>query len=347
MSVELQLKEFLKIGLLLLLVFCCCSKSQAQDDIPVRQLPNEIFRTVAAKNTKDTVQWLWKHGGSSTVNYSQTNQTNWAAGGDRTAMSLTAYINAFLLYKKDRYYWDNNIDINVGYLYTTSNGGRKNADKFDYLTKSGYRFDSSGKLSLSLLVNPRSQFFVGRTYYSKDSSIISSSFLSPLYLTSSIGLDYQPTSDFSIFLSPISSRLTGILNPNVSQLGLYGVAKGKRLYSELGAFSSISFHKTVLKNIDYKGRLDVFSNYLGKPLNLNIYNTNIVTFKVNKIISATYSLTMIYDDAVKLFGPNNDSPGLQLQSILGIGVALPFKTGYTLSNKGSSKAKSTAMKEHS
>jgi hypothetical protein len=34
---------------------------------------------------------------------------------------------------------------------------------------------------------------------------------------------------------------------------------------------------------------------------------------------------MIYDDNVKIFGPNGDSPALQVKSIIGIGFTMPLR----------------------
>jgi hypothetical protein len=70
--------------------------------------------------------------------------------------------------------------------------------------------------------------------------------------------------------------------------------------------------------------MDLFSNYLHNPRNVDMYMTNLFTFKINKFLSATYSLDLIYDDDVKLFGPKQDSPGLQLKSMIGIGFSMPF-----------------------
>ncbi|MBP7940212.1 MAG: hypothetical protein KAZ20_03640, partial [Sediminibacterium sp.] len=46
---------------------------------------------------------------------------------------------------------------------------------------------------------------------------------------------------------------------------------------------------------------------------------NMFTFKINKNFSATYSLDLIYDDKIPIFGPLKKSPGLQMKSIIGIG----------------------------
>jgi hypothetical protein len=80
----------------------------------------------------------------------------------------------------------------------------------------------------------------------------------------------------------------------------------------------------IAKNISYKGRLDLFSNYGNKPQNVDIFMTNLFSFKINKFFSATYSLDMIYDDDIRLFGADKTSPGLQLKSLIGIGFLKPL-----------------------
>ena len=70
--------------------------------------------------------------------------------------------------------------------------------------------------------------------------------------------------------------------------------------------------------------MDLFSNYRTKPENVDFFLTNFFSLKVNKFLSVTYNLDMIYDDDVKLFGKNKTSPGLQTKSIVGIGFSLPF-----------------------
>jgi hypothetical protein len=52
--------------------------------------------------------------------------------------------------------------------------------------------------------------------------------------------------------------------------------------------------------------------------------TNQIAFKINKYFSATYSLDLIYDDNVRLFGPAHTSPALQTKSLIGIGFLKPL-----------------------
>jgi hypothetical protein len=70
--------------------------------------------------------------------------------------------------------------------------------------------------------------------------------------------------------------------------------------------------------------MDLFSNYNLDPQNVDLFMTNQLAFKINKYFSATYSLDLIYDDNVRLFGLKNTSPALQTKSLIGIGFLRPL-----------------------
>lgn len=286
-------------------------------DMPVRTLPTEVFNKTIKKDN-DTARWRWKRGGLFNLNFSQGSLSNWAAGGDNFSMALTSYTNYFLFYKRGKHTWDNNLDVNFGLVKTTSLGSRKNDDRFDILSKYGFQIDSSRKFYASGLFNFRSQFFDGFTY-NNNVGTISSTFLAPAYLLFSLGIDYKPLPNFSVFLSPVTSRATIVASQKLADQGLYGVPKGSKAFNQVGAFSTINYSTVIAKNVTYKGRMDLFSDYKNNPGNIDLYCTNLLSFKINRFLSATYSLDMIYDDDVKLFGPDKKSPGLQIKSMIGIG----------------------------
>ncbi len=309
-------------GIILLVSWAFSISSNAQD-IPVRTLPNEIFRSVK-KDPGDTTKWKWKRGGLVNVNLAQGTLSNWSAGGDDFSLSLNSHVNYTVFYRKTVHTWDNSFDFNFGYVQTTSLGSRKNDDRIDFLSKYGRRIDTSNKLFASVLFNFRSQLFDGRSYSSKDKSQLTSTLFSPAYFILSIGFDYKPKPTFSIFFSPLTNRTTLVTSSKLAAKGSYGVDSGKHTYNEVGAFASVNYFLNLKKYITYKGRMDLFSNYVNHPKNVDVYMTNIFSFKINKFLSATYSLDAIYDDDVKLFGTNNNGPRLQLKSLVGIGFTMPF-----------------------
>jgi hypothetical protein len=215
--------------------------------------------------------------------------------------------------------------MNLGFVQTTSLGGRKNDDRFDFLSKYNYKMDTLGKWYLSSLFDFRSQFFDGYTY-NNNVGTFSSSLLSPAYLLLSLGFDYKPDTKLSVFLSPLTSRWVIVANQQLANQGAYGVDSGKNVKAERGAFATVNYSNNFEKNVIYKGRIDLFSNYSHNPQNVDVFMTNQISFRINKYFSATYSLDLIYDDDVRIFGPEGKSPGLQTKSILGIGFLKVLNT---------------------
>ncbi|MCW3087353.1 MAG: hypothetical protein JWQ78_739 [Sediminibacterium sp.] len=309
-----------KIVVLITALFC--GSLVTGQEIMVGRLRSETSRTI--RKEADTSTWNWKRGGLMSFNLAQGSLSNWAAGGDNFSMTVNAYFNYFIFFKRGRHSWDNNLDVNLGYVQATSLGSRKNDDRLDYLSKYGYKMDTVGKWYLSTLFNFRSQFFDGYTF-SNNIGELSSSFLSPAYIIVSAGLDYKPTERISIFISPLTSRSTIVTKRSLAERGVYGIPAGDYIINQVGAFATINYNNAVLaKNVTYKGRLDLFSNYANHPQNIDLFMTNLFSFKINKFFSATYSLDMIYDDDIRLFGAANKSPALQTKSLIGIGFLKPL-----------------------
>jgi hypothetical protein len=77
--------------------------------------------------------------------------------------------------------------------------------------------------------------------------------------------------------------------------------------------------------------LDLFSNYLHNPQNVDVSWETIIGFKVNKYISATITTQLVYDDDVKIAVDKNGDginesfgPRTQFKEVLGIGFSYNF-----------------------
>ena len=291
--------------------------AQAQDKI-VLQLQNEVQKK-ALFNTDSTRSW--KRGGLYNLNFSQGTLNNWAAGGDDFSLAITTTLNLFSFYKSPRHAWDNTLDFNFGFVRTSSLGSRKNDDRLDFLSK--YGFVMNRRLNLATLFNFRSQLLRGYSY-SGDSRSFSSGFLSPAYVLSSLGVDYKPTKHLSIFVSPSTVRWVIVKDDSLAAKGLYGVEPGRKGSVEIGAFATINYWKDLTPNLNYKGRLDLYSNYRHDPGNVDVYFTNQFSVKLWKVLAATWNLDLIYDDDARVFGPEKNRPALQLKSLVGLGLQVKF-----------------------
>lgn len=304
------------VWLLLIAAFC-----QAQDP-SVKDLKNEASKTIK-KDPNDTTAKTWKLGGVFNLNINQGTLSNWSAGGDKFSFSLNAYLNVFAFYKKDKHSWDNSLDLAYGIVNTTSLGSRKASDRIDLLSKYGYAI--APKWNVAALANLRTQFTNGYAYSKTTTGVDTSSIISktfaPAYVLLSLGVDYKPTDNFSVFISPLTERWVIVGDSAIAPL--YGVLPGKKVRNELGAFVSANYTAKLGANFVYKTKLDLFSNYKQNPQNIDIYWTNAITAKLTKYINFSFNLDMIYDDNTQNVNPAK-GPAPQWLQLMGIGFAYTF-----------------------
>lgn len=310
-----------KIVLCFAALFFFAASLKAQD-ATVQDLKSQAAKSVA-KDPKDTSLKKWKLGGVFNLNVNQGSLSNWSAGGDKFSFSLNAYLNVFAFYKKNKNSWDNSLDLAYGIVNTTSLGSRKASDRIDLLSKYGYAI--SKKWNAAALVNLRTQFANGYAYSKtaagKDTSAVISKTFAPAYLLLSLGFDYKPKDNFSLFISPLTERWVVVSDKRIKPF--YGVDTNKNARNELGAFVSANYTAKLGKNFIYKTKLDLFSNYKKNPQNIDMYWTNALTAKLTKYINFSFNLDMIYDDDTKNVNPAK-GPAPQWLQLMGIGFAYNF-----------------------
>lgn len=305
---------------------CICIVASLQllaQDPTIKDLKKELEKPIK-KDPADTISKKWKKGGLFNLNINQGSLSNWSAGGDEFSFSLNASLNVFAFYKKDKRSWDNSLDLAYGIVNTTSLGNRKSSDRVDFTSKYGYALKK--KLNLAALTNVRSQFANGYSYLTgstgEDSSTITSKSLMPAYVLVSLGLDYKPTDNFSLFVSPATARWVIVGNDALAPL--YGVPFGKNARSEFGAFASANLMQKIGANMTYKSKLDLFSNYKSNPQNVDIFWSNIIAAKLTKYINFSLNFDIIYDDDTKNVKPGK-GPAPQILQLMGIGFAYNFQ----------------------
>ncbi len=308
----------MKTILVILLLLVISTSSFAQDK-GIRALKDDAAKTLK-KDPTDTSKANWKKGGSLALNLNQGSLTNWSAGGENFSLSLNNYLNLFAFYKEGKHSWDNNLDLAYGIVTTTSLGMRKASDRINYFSK--YGRELKPKLSLAGLVDFRSQFANGFAYSKTsaglDTQAITSKTLQPAYILTSLGLDYKPNKDLSIFISPITARWIVVGSQELK--AIYNVPLNKSARQELGAFASINYLKALNKTVTYKSKLDLFSNYKSNPQNVDIFFTNVLTAKLMKYINFSLNVDLIYDDDIANTKPGR-GPAPQILQLMGVGFA--------------------------
>ena len=311
------MKKFTCVSLIL-----CVSYASFAQDGTIKDLKKDAEKTIK-KDDKDTSNLAWKKGGLFNLNINQGSLSNWSAGGEKFSFSLNAFLNVFAFYKKDKNSWDNSLDLAYGIVNTTSLGKRKSSDRIDFTSKYGYAL--SKNLNLATLLNARSQFARGFAYAKTaggdDTALLTSKTLMPAYVLLSLGLDYKPADNFSLFVSPATARWVIVSDDILAPL--YGVPVGKNARQEFGAFASANYLQKLGTNMTFKSKLDLFSNYKSRPQNVDIFWTNVLAAKITRYINFTLNFDMIYDDDTQNVNPAK-GPAPQLHQLMGIGFAYNF-----------------------
>ena len=310
-----------KIVFCILISFLFAPFINAQDQ-EINGMKKDAERTFK-KDPKDTTKKIWKTGGVFSLNLNQGSLSNWASGGDKFSFSINSFASLYAYYKKDRHSWDNSLDLAYGFVNTTSLGSRKAADRIDLLSK--YTFKLHKKWNAGILFNGRTQFDRGKAYEKTpagtDTSYTISRFFAPAYLLGSLGIDYKPVKNLSVFLSPITARYVVVTDKHLGPA--FGLDSGKIVKNEIGAYLTTNFNTSISKSFNFKTRLDLFSNYKKKPQNIDVYWSNVVTAKITKYINFSFNLDMIYDDDTKNINPSK-GPAPQWLQLMGIGFSYSF-----------------------
>ena len=277
--------------------------------------------TVSAQTETAEGTSPWTREGNLGLKLTQVSLTNWAAGGDNSvAFDFQGAYQAN--YKKGKHLWTTRLELAYGLNRTGEDGTKKANDKI-YLN-SNYGYSIAKSWYASAFATFQTQFSPGYDYsISKDISV--SEFMSPAYLTTGLGFTYEPNKIFTVVLSPASWRGTFVLNDRLSDEGAYGVDPGKHLLSSFGANLKGEVRYEFMKNMTVYSRLDLYSDYLHKPQNIDVNWEVQINMAINKWFSTTLTTNLVYDDDVKIAQKDGTKgPRVQYKEILGVGLQFNF-----------------------
>jgi hypothetical protein len=293
--------------------------------ITVNAQLTDVMSTLKAF-TPDTTAG-WQKATAIFLNTSQTSLTNWASGG-RNSLSLNALISSDINFRAEKINWDNSFEFGYGIMNQGDGEGFiKTDDKLDVATKFGIK--TFEKWYFSTLMTLRTQ--VNKGYYYPDDSIIISRFMSPGYFVGALGMDFKPNNAFSAFIAPVTSKTTFVIDEALSDSGSFGVERGKHARSEIGGFVRMLYRKDLVENVNFDLRVDMFSNFLKNPQNIDINWEMRLTLKAYRLLNASISTHLIYDDDVDIdIDLDNDGiidhrgPRMQFKELFSVGLTFRF-----------------------
>ena len=268
----------------------------------------------------------WKAGGTFALTFSQSSYSYWSGGGDN-ALSGIGDLNLFLKKVGENSSWENTLQLRYGLQQLKGSDLNKTDDFLNFVSKYGYK--ANDHWYYSALFTFTTQMTPG--YSNDDARRKISNFMAPGYLFVGAGFDYKLKDYLSIFLSPVTSKSIFVLDRALSDSGSFGVTPGKSVRSEFGGYIKFFFKHDIIKNVNFQTKLNLFSNYLDKPQNIDVFWEVLLEMKINKFLSANILTNMLYDDKTHVrYASNGDGildregPKLQFKEIFGLGINVKF-----------------------
>jgi hypothetical protein len=282
-------------------------------------------------NTEKAVQKLvdttttsgWKTKGNFNFLFNQSNFNNWVAGGENN-LSGNIGVNYDFNYKKSNWTWDNKVIASYGLLQTkNSDFEKKTDDRFEYNSVVGKK--AFGLWYYSFFLNLRTQFAKGYVYSKdvngKEIRVENTNIFSPGYLTFGPGIFWKKSDNLKVNFAPITSKLTFVDKYYTSVDGYvdgsyFGVNANKSMLYQFGFYASAYYKLNIMTNVSMENTLNLYSNYLKDPQNVDMDYTLAVVMRINDYLTTNLVFQSIYDD--------NAFSGFQTRQILGLGVNFGF-----------------------
>ncbi len=290
----------------------------------------ENLRRVALNRIKPE---LWKFRTDISYLLSQGAVSNWAKGGENNISSVLDVTTGMNYANKI-----NNVNsatsarFALGLQASGRAGIRKNLDILEINSKINNK--AFGKFDLSGLFQFKTQFLPGYNY--PNDSVKVSKFFNPATFLFGYGLEYKPDKNTFISFSPISYK--GTFVPDTAHINQtkYGIAADKRSKNELGAYLTLNSKLVLFEKVSMSNRLQLFSNFLSKPQNVDVEWEMIATTSLNWFTDLRLNVHLIYDDDTMLpvfdngepvlgtDGKQKKAPMVQFKELLGVSFVFKF-----------------------
>jgi hypothetical protein len=132
---------------------------------------------------------------------------------------------------------------------------------------------------------------------------------------------WKKSENLYVNIAPATARLIFVDSDFTSTPGYvdgdyFGVDAGESTRFEFGAAVSAYAKVQLLENVSMENILNLYSNYLEDPQNVDLDYTMNLNMKVNKYLSANVIFQAIYDD--------NAVGAFQIREVLGVGFNYGF-----------------------
>lgn len=270
------------------------------NSLPLRRRPLQIVPENIPVTLLDYKVSYWRKYAVIGFNFNQSVfSDNWSGGGVN-ALAIGGNVDYRVEYNKAPLNYASELILQYGQSRNAGQELRKTTDRIFWDNKVATQLSKSWFFFGSL--NFQSQFARGYQYFDTGSGeaqppVLVSRFMSPGYITESIGFEYKPTKYFDLRLGTGTARQTFVLDTTIyhNLPGNYGVEPGHTFKNEL-AFQVVAlFDKDIATNLHLNTRYQLFIPYGRSLENIDHRLDLTLAAKVNRFVQVTITGTGIYD----------------------------------------------------
>lgn len=312
----------------------------------IAQLDNDARMKAVQDATAKEAGDGWVYGAGIGLDLGSLILINPKAGAGDNRIGIGGALNGFAKHRNGRMAWDNIASLNFamqkigsGIVNLAGADGKipfqKNIDELRLNSKLGYATSETSKFFyavdfafLSQLTPTWSGNFLTDVY---NSGTPVSKLFSPATINLSLGIDYKPQDNLSLYFSPLAMKTILVMDDDIASTPVYNadglivgslhgnpiegdgmgnVASFENAFFALGASLRATYTKKFLdEKVSWASNLLLFSNYLDKPQNIDIDWTNELAVSITKGLQFSLTANVFYDHDVFVQQTNLDDVG--------------------------------------
>jgi hypothetical protein len=288
---------------------------------------DERVREIYALIDSDTAKWVY--GAGAGIDMRSLLLINPRVGTGKSQIGFGVLLGGLAKYHHNKWRWQNNGSIQLAAQKIglgAEEPWQKNMDILRFSSKLSYDFDNK---QWSSAVDFTFQSILLPTYRNSflrpqaETDKLTATFFSPAFMNFSPGIGYKPNDTYTFLAAPFSFKGVFVLNQKVANLNIYGTQpvlteegdtlRFSRSDLRLGFFLRASYSKKFLEDkIQVNSSLDLFSNYLRNPQNLDVLWKMDIGYRLWKNLYLNLNTELFYDDNVLVQIDRDGTLGLRV-----------------------------------
>lgn len=287
------------------------------------QAGNDRLAEIQKATAKDGEGWI--RGAGIGLDFAQLALINPRFGSGENRLGFGGLGTLFANYKKDKIYWLNraSLQLSIQKIGVSSNPMQKNLDRLILGSKVGRKFNDKWAAALDAEIESQlTPTYEGNILKPINGEAKIANFFSPATIRLSPGIDYLASPHLTFFYSPAALKMIYIADQAIADRGTFGTQPNdngvgfKKSDVQLGStLKGIYTNKYFGDKLAVNSVLDLYSNYLRNPQNIDVNWHNDLSWNIWKGLALNLVVDVLYDDDILVqVDRNNDKiyqPGEQ------------------------------------